>query len=416
MNDSFTTAVVVKGWPRLSETFIAQELRELERRGLRLRIYSLRWPTDRKVHPVVGEIAAPVAYLPEYLWRAPLRVLKAWRQARRLPGYRRARAVWLGDLRRDLTPNRVRRFGQAMVLATEMPPDVRQIYAHFIHTPGSVARYAATMRVLPWSVSAHAKDIWTTPDWELREKLEDARWAVTCTAGGRRHLAAVAPGAAVHLAYHGLDGERFAPAPERAPSGGPVVLLSVGRAVAKKGYEVLLAALALLPAQPAWRFVHIGGGPLRPALEQQAQSLGLSARIEWHGAQAQPEVLAAYRGADIFVLASRIDADGDRDGLPNVVMEAMSQRVATISSTAGAAAELIEDGVSGLLVPPDDPAALAAALARLIREPVLRRRLAAAGEKRVRREFTLAAGIERIAGLLEAEAAGAPALPTGTQA
>lgn len=418
MTGQSTIAVIVKGWPRLSETFIAQELRELERCGLRLRIFSLRWPTDRQVHPIVGEIAAPVAYLPEYLYRAPLRVLAGWWHARRLPGYAKARAAWLTDLRRDPTPNRVRRFGQALVLAAEMPGDVRHIYAHFIHTPGSVARYTAAMRGLPWSVSAHARDIWITPDWELREKLHDAQWAVTCTANGQRHLAALAgPAAPVHLAYHGLDASRFPSPPERPARPGPVVVLSVGRAVAKKGYDVLLEALALLPQDLDWRFVHVGGGPLRPALERQAERLGLAARIEWRGAQAQPAVLEAYRAADVFVIASRIDEDGDRDGLPNVVMEAMSQRVATVASTAGAVAELIEDGVSGLLAPPEDPAALAAALARLIREPVLRRRMGVAGEKRVRRDFTIAGGLERIAGLLDARPARADeaVLPTGTR-
>src|SRR5690349_11337602 len=130
---SSVIGVVVKGWPRLSETFIAQELRALEERGLRLRLYSLRHPTDRKVHPLNRAVAAPVTYLPEYLWQEPLRVWRAWRAARKLPGYARARAVWLGDLRRDLTPNRVRRFGQALVLAAERDPSVAHFYAHFLH-------------------------------------------------------------------------------------------------------------------------------------------------------------------------------------------------------------------------------------------------------------------------------------------
>ena len=128
-------AFILKGYPRLSETFIAQEIRALEEAGLDLRIVSLRRPTDRLVHPVHREIGAPVLYLPEYLWREPLRLLKAWRAARNRPGYRAARRQFLRDLLRDPTPNRGRRFGQALVLAREMAGTVEHLHAHFLHTP-----------------------------------------------------------------------------------------------------------------------------------------------------------------------------------------------------------------------------------------------------------------------------------------
>src|SRR5205085_5653196 len=122
--------------------------------------------------------------------------------------------IWLADLIRDPTPNRMRRFGQALVLATEMTPDTGHLHAHFLHTPASVARYAALICRLPWSVSAHAKDIWTSPAWEKREKLASAEWLVTCSAAGRAHLAQhAADPEKVWLAYHGLDLDRFAPCP-----------------------------------------------------------------------------------------------------------------------------------------------------------------------------------------------------------
>jgi hypothetical protein len=201
-----TIAIVLKGYPRLSETFIAQEIHALERRGFALRIYSLRHPTDTSVHPVHREIRAPAAYLPEYLGDEPRRVLAGWRRARRLPGYQRARRAFLRDLARDPTTNRLRRFGQACVLAAELPGGVDRLYAHFLHTPASVARYGALITGLPWSASAHAKDIWTTPDWELRDKLGEAEWVTTCTASGRDRLAALAPAPErVALNYHGLD-------------------------------------------------------------------------------------------------------------------------------------------------------------------------------------------------------------------
>jgi glycosyltransferase involved in cell wall biosynthesis len=348
--DAASVAIVLKGYPRLSETFIAQEILGLQRRGLKLRLYSLRHPTDPARHPIHDEICAPVTYLPEYLRQEPLRVVRGWLAARRRPGYGAARRQWLRDLRRDPTPNRIRRFGQACVLAAELPAGVVRLHAHFLHTPGSVARYAAEMTGLPWSCSAHAKDIWTTPAWEKREKLRDLDWLVTCTAVGRDHLASLGPGGPgkVALLYHGLDLERFPPPTgPRPPRDGrdaedPVVLLSVGRAVEKKGYPNLLRALAALPAELHWRFVHIGGGDLAAALRAEATRLGLADRIDWCGAQPQDVVLAAYRGADIFALASRIAEDGDRDGLPNVLMEAQSQELAClatkISAPPGAAA------------------------------------------------------------------------------
>lgn len=410
MTPQASIAVILKGYPRLSETFIAQELHALERRGLNLHFFSLRHPTDSSVHPVHREIKAPVTYLPEYLHDEPGRVWRAWRAAAKLPGYRQARAAFLRDLRRDLTPNRIRRFGQACVLAVELPEGIGHLYAHFLHTPASVTRYAALMTGLPWSASAHAKDIWTTPEWEKREKLAELSWLVTCTAVGRDHLAGLAPQPEkVGLVYHGLDFSRFSAngggnTPCARPATGrdgsdpsdPVILLSVGRLVEKKGYDDLLDALTRLPSDLNWRLLHIGGGQLKQKLRTLAEKLGLDDRIEWLGAQPQEVVLEHYRKADLFVLASRIGRDGDRDGLPNVLMEAQSQAIACVSTAVSAIPELIRDGETGLLVPPESPAELAAALQDLVTDPVRRAHLANAGCERVRSVFTMDSGIDAL--------------------
>ena len=161
---------VLKGYPRLSETFIAQEILALEQRGLKILIISLRHPTDRTTHPVHRLIRSALLYLPEYLYQEPRRVWRGWLRSRRRSGYRAARGAWLADLRRDPTPNRIRRFGQSLVLAAELPENVTHLHAHFLHTPASVARYAALITGLSWTVSAHAKDIWTIPVWEKRDK------------------------------------------------------------------------------------------------------------------------------------------------------------------------------------------------------------------------------------------------------
>ena len=247
-------AVLVKGWPRLSETFIAQELVALEDAGQPFEIWSLRHPTDKKTHPLHDRLQAPVHYLPEYLYDDPARVAKSRAIAQALPGYAAAYRIWRADLRRDPSHNRIRRFGQACVLAAELPPEVRGLYAHFLHTPSSVARYAAIMRGLPWSFSAHAKDIWTSPEWELREKLSSqthgAAFGATCTGFGAKHLQDLSAGTPVDLIYHGLDLTRFPAPPDRelrAPDA-PFHMMSVGRLVEKKGFDRLIAALALLPA------------------------------------------------------------------------------------------------------------------------------------------------------------------------
>lgn len=403
--------VVVKGYPRLSETFVAQELRGLELAGFDLVIVSLRHPTDKKRHAVHDEIRAPVLYLPEYLYQQPLRVLRGLWVARRHPGFAAAFGAFLRDLARDVSPNRIRRFGQAAVLVAEWPAGAGLLHAHFIHTPASVADYAGQIMGLGWSVSAHAKDIWTSPDWDLAGKLARARWAVTCTASGHRHLQALAadPGR-VHLSYHGLNLDRFAPftgdrgARDGSRAAAPVRIVSVGRAVPKKGYDVLLQALALLPAGLHWRFDHLGGGD-KTALQALAARLGLSDRITWHGSVDQGQVLAAYADSDLFALACRITPDGDRDGLPNVLVEAASQGLSCVTTSISGIPELFSDGHNGWLVPPDDPKSLAAALQQAVTRPDLRDQRGALAAAQVRTTFDFHRSVAQLAALFKGEAA-----------
>ncbi len=184
MVDRRKIVVVLKGYPRLSETFIAQELLGLERAGFELVLVALRRPTDSKRHPVHNEIRAPVHYLPEYLREEPGRVLAALARGVLRPGFWRGVGALVADFRKDPTRNRIRRFGQAAVLAAEWPEDAQWIHAHFIHTPASVAAYASVITGFAWTCSAHAKDIWTSPHWELAGKLASTRWTVTCTQAG----------------------------------------------------------------------------------------------------------------------------------------------------------------------------------------------------------------------------------------
>lgn len=403
-------AVVLKGYPRLSETFIAQEIRGLEEAGLDLVIVSLRAPTDKKRHAVHDEIVAPVLYLPEYLYQEPLRVLRGFAAALRRRTFWPVLGGFLKDLWRDPTPNRGRRLGQAAVLVAEWPKGAGWLHAHFIHTPASVADYAARILGLGYSISAHAKDIWTSPDWELSGKLDRSAWTVTCTGTGRSHLQSLAADPdRVHLSYHGLNLSRFPPFEGTRPArngrdpGDPVRIVSVGRAVPKKGYDVLLRALSRLPAGLHWRFQHLGDGPERKLLKLQAESLGIANRIDWRGAVDQAEVLAAYRGADLFALACRITDDGDRDGLPNVLVEAASQGLCCVTTAISAIPELFVDRQNGLLVPPEEPDALAIALHAAIRDPALRASLGAAAAERVRGTLDYHASVRQLVALFDQE-------------
>ncbi len=399
-----TVAFILKGYPRLSETFIAQEIHGLEQLGLDIHIYSLRPPREPERHPVHAQIRADVTYLPERLRDDLPRVWRALRQATSRPGFKKALRRWISDMLRAPSPDRARRFGQALVLAGEITPETTHLHAHFLHTPSSVARYAAALTGLPWSCSAHARDIWTIGDWEKRAKLGEMDWLVTCTRTGCAHLAELTPTPAkVELVYHGLDLERFSPPAARAPArdgtkaSDPVRLLSVGRAVEKKGFDLLLKAFASLDKGTHWRWVHIGDGSLIDPLKGQARRSGLEERITWLGACPQAQVIDQYARADLFILPSRIASDGDRDGLPNVLVEAQSQGLCCLSTRLPAISELIDDGMTGLLVPADEASALTAALAQLIGDPDLRRRLGEAGLKKVRRDFSHHTGLAKLA-------------------
>jgi glycosyltransferase involved in cell wall biosynthesis len=397
-------ATIVKGYPRLSETFIAQEILGLEKRGIAQLIVSLRHPTEGKVQDLNREIQAQVLYLPEYLKDDFSRVREGRRWAKAQPGYASAQKAFRADLERDASVNRLRRFGQACVLAHELPADVDWIHTHYLHTPASVARYAALIRGMGWSFSAHAKDIWTTPEWELRGKLAEAGWGVTCTRANLDYLRSLSaePGK-LHLVYHGLDFSRFPVAPEQKTKGaGPFRIVSVGRAVEKKGYSDLLKALAMLGGDFDWRFEHTGGGALAKRLKEQAEELGVADRIVWHGSQERGFIFEMLKRADLFVLPSRLAKSGDRDGLPNVLMEAQAFAVPVLATDVSGIPELVTHGNTGWLVPERDPQSLAEAIRNLIDDDDLRLRLASAGAKNVREKFSSEPGIDFVAAKLKA--------------
>ncbi len=402
-------AVVLRAWPRLSETFIAQELLELERRGLNMRIYALRKMGANEAHPIHLQLKSPVIYLGKSLWRNPWQFLLAWLLSYRNRGSAKAR--WM--LRRQLefdrresyhpSADRRKNFRRGFLLASRLPRNTSLIYAHFLHDPASVARYAAVMRGFEWSFSAHAKGIWTLPQEEVREKVQSARWGLTCTDFHRRRLAQLGGDwDKISCIYHGLDLQRFPDYGDRSlgPAGDspdqPVVILSAARAIPKKGLDTLLNALSLLPEDLNWRWRLVGSGEARQALALEAGSLGLSDRIDWVAPLKHHELLEEYRSADIFALPCRVAANGDRDGIPNVLMEAMSQRLPVLSTWLPSIRELVSDG--GTLVSPNDISSLSEELETLIRNPWRRLKLGESGRRLIEERFSFNRHIEALVG------------------
>jgi glycosyltransferase involved in cell wall biosynthesis len=397
-------AIVVKGFPRLSETFVARELQGLEARGIAFSLHALRKPGGDAAL-VDNRVKAEPQYLPEYLHEAPLDVARAFGAARSLAGFGAAWRAFRTDLSNEFARTRVRRFGQACVLAAQIRASVTHIHAHFAHSPTSVARYAALMRGISFSISAHAKDIWTTPDWDLRRKIDSAAFVTVCNKAGFDRLQSLGGAAPLTLMYHGLSPEVIADAPRMQSRDGsnvadPVRIVCVARAVEKKGLRRLLDALAALPREVSWRLDHFGGGDLLAELKAKARALDLDRGVTWHGPRPHHEVLAALDRSDLFVLPAVVGSDGDKDGIPNAVLEAQARGLAVLASRVGGIDEAVDDSRTGRLVEPGDADALARALADLIRDPKTRGTLGAAALEQARRTGDAEAGYDAIAALL----------------
>lgn len=397
-------AYLLKRFPRLSETFVLNEILELGRQGLGARVYALTDPLEKQAHPEATRLRPHVIYLHD-----PRRPLRSWLrlligaalQAISRPGGA-LRVLWaLCTVHRSLPS--VRHAVEALWLARDLRrTGITHLHAHFIHSPAAVAHLAFLAGGPPFSMTAHAKDLYTTLPRNVRIRSLAARFVVTCTQFNATHLAGILgePQAVpIHVLYHGTDLHRFSPDRSAVDPGR---ILSVGRLVPKKGFPDLVRALAVLRARGVGIRADIyGGGPLRQELEAQGRQLGLDRELAFHGARLQDEIAAAYRRAAVFVLAPVVTNDGDRDGIPNVLVEAMACGVPVVATRISGIPELITDGVDGLLVAEHDPAALAAAIEQVLRDPELAHRLGLAGRRRVTQHFDLARNTRRLRTLFE---------------
>ena len=419
---------ILKSYPRTSETFIANEIYLLEQRGLRLRLFSMLTLTDPQRHAVVEATRAPLHYLPQFssmseapsffvwlrsnaaAWQASHQQLCKARPlayaATLLMALRLAVQHRVGG---KLATNFFKEFLQAGIIAQQVlspRPDrtIKHLHAHFCHSATTVAMFASSLSGVPYSFTAHAKDIYVAalnPGDLLPLKLRRAEFAVTCTQANHAHLSALGATTPIHTIYHGLDTQAFTPRAQ-AVEPDPPVILTVGRVVEKKGFPVLLAACRLLKERGV-RFELLfisGAGVGEPALVKLIEELELSDVVTLRPAVTQEVLKEIYQQVTLFALACQIAENGDRDGIPNVLVEAMAAGLPVVSTTVSGIPELIEHGVSGWLVAPKDATALADALEKLIAAPALREQLSSAAREKVVRLFDAEANVNALHRLL----------------
>jgi glycosyltransferase involved in cell wall biosynthesis len=269
---------------------------------------------------------------------------------------------------------------------------VTHLHGHFAHSPTSVTMFTSHLTGLPFSFTAHAKDIYTSNPAQLREKIQQARFVITCTEYNRRHLSALSNGTStpIHRIYHGIDIGLFS-GKSRDHTQNPVEpyrILTVARLTAKKGLPTVLKALKhLRDRKISLTHTLIGDGDDREKILGLIKTLGLTSTTHWIGVQPHQVVLAHYQKADLFVLGCEVASDGDRDGIPNVLLESMAMGVPVVVTDLSAIPELVEDGHTGLLVPPGRPRKLAEAMLRLLTDVPLRNRITAVARQRVTTDF-----------------------------
>ena len=406
MKHQQTIGYVLKGYPRISETFIINEIYLLEQMGLKLHIFSVKRPNEKKSHAVVDKIKAPVTYLPETdsitesrfgLWLAKHLSRFAGSHLRLM---RRRPRAWLHTLLYTIFGlgfqfslaqggrfkySFIKEFLQAgviaeQVLAAQISEPIEHLHGHFSHGATTITMLASYLCGVPFSFTAHAKDIYLpklNPNGLLQTKIANARFVATCTDANRQYLEQLYPdGAPIHTIYHGLDTSLFAPDRTRAARDVPVIL-SVGRFVEKKGFPYLVEACRILKDRGhSFRCRIVGQADEQsPLVARLVQEGGLSDIIALEGGVTQEALRTIYAQADIFTLPCLVVDSGDRDGIPNVLAEGMAMELPVVSTSISGIPEIVEHDVSGLLIEQKDALALANALEQLLLDAELRHRL-----------------------------------------
>jgi glycosyltransferase involved in cell wall biosynthesis len=406
--------MILKGYPRISETFISNEILLLERLGFNIHLISMRRGRENFTHESVRHIRARVDYLPETLLAPlPTFLFHNFQLAAQKPRiYAAALKTALRRFRRTRKSATIKHLFQAGVLVHKFLPasEIIHLHAHFAHSPTSVAMFAGQLSGLDFSFTAHAKDIYTANSAQLREKISLAKFVVTCTEYNKQHLLNLSDGlpVAIHRIYHGIDTGLFTAQTEEKPAPQPPYeILTVARIIAKKGLPTIYKALKIL-SDRGIAFTHtlIGEGEDREMIVSLIEALGLSGLTRVIGTQPHDVVLDHYRRADVFVLGCEVAPDGDRDGIPNVCLESMAMGLPVATTDVSAIPELIENEKTGLLVPAGQPEQLAQAMLRMLTDQDLRNRVIPAAHRRIRQDFDNRVLINKLADVYSHEIEG----------
>jgi glycosyltransferase involved in cell wall biosynthesis len=386
---------ISQNFPSLTTTFVFREVMALKRRGVPVSTFSI-WRTQRdSLPPETQAVADETVNLFPIAW--PRLLGEHARCAAQHPTRYLRMLAFLLTRRRERPANIYKAWASGYVAGEMARRGVHHIHAHFASSPASVALVAARLTGTSFSFTAHAVDIFSHRIM-LVEKVREARFIIAISKHNQRVLSELVPEAApkIHVVHCGVDPHAFAPvAPGSETS--PPLILAVGQMREKKGLAYLVEACCLLAARGiAYRCAIIGGGEGLSHLQRQVHQAGLNGYLTLTGPLFQSEVQAHLRQAAIFALPCVVAADGDQDGIPVSLMEAMAMELPVVSTTVSGIPELITDGQQGMLVPPRDPTALADALARLLGDAALRRRLGCAGRRKIVDEFDLDKNVEQL--------------------
>lgn len=393
---------VLRSYPRFSETFIVNEILAHEAAGLEIEVFSLRLPAEGRFHEAVSRVRARVTYLGdkspkgEQFWEAILETGETAPEGWQVMSYARNESA--ADVY------------QAMLLARKARArGITQFHAHFGLVATTVARLASRFSGLPYSFTAHAKDIFhesVQPD-DLRRKLRDAGAVITISDYNLRYLreAYGADGARVCRVYNGLDLERFS---YSSPAKREALIVAVGRLIEKKGFADLIDACAVLARRGhVFSCDIIGEGPLKAELQSQMQRHGLAGSVILRGPRSQEEVIQRIRKAAVLAAPCVVSSDGDRDGLPTALLEAMALGTTCVSTDVTGIPEVLRDGHTGLMVAQHDPQGLAEALERLLNDGALRELLAWRARRLAEEKFDIHRNASQMREILLSAAAGA---------
>jgi len=388
-------AYLFERFPSFGQTFCYREVAELERQGTKVHVYSIRRPVDEPKQDWDQELVGRVHYLPEE--SALVReVDRALRDGKTSAAAREAIEKW------GRQPDFLRLY-QAVYVGMRLRQDgLKRLHAHFAGMAARTAFWLDQFFGIPYSFTAHANDIFAPRDFaiSLAKLVEGAAAVVTVSNYSAGLLAERFPESAgkIHRVYNGIDPSRFHPAD--FGSGVPAIV-SIGRLIEKKGFADLIEACRLLkPRGRPFACEIIGEGPLEAALRAQIVEASLESCVKLAGPLTQSEIVSRLAFATIFVLPCTREADGGMDNLPTVIMEAMAAGLPVISTPLGGIPEMIEHEINGELVPEHDPAAICAAMERLIADPARARKFGDRGQEMVREKFSIEANVRKLRTLL----------------